>query len=239
MDPFAMGKGPFGGSAPASGRGDRPLAAKYWPDVPRGCYARGVAEKPAHGEATLLLASLRAGGSEAFARLHEILYAELRALADHHLRGERPDHTLQPTALVHEAWMRLAGHDPAAWQNRAHFLGVSSLAMRRVLVDHARAKQREKRGGHAARESIELDALASEAGVDPSLDLVALDEALVELAKADERAAKVVELRFFGGLTEEDTALALGVSRSTVTLAWRAARAWLGVRLEGGEGERG
>ena len=196
-----------------------------------------MVEPPPSGDATALLASLRAGNAQASERLNELLYDELRSLAGRHLRGERPDHTLQPTALVHEAWMRLAGNDPAAWQNRAHVLGLSSLAMRRVLVDHARSKQRDKRRAGDAREIFDLDSLASESGVDDRLDLVALNDALEELARTDERAAKVVELRFFGGLTEEDTALVLGVSRSTVTLAWRAARAWLGVRLEGTRGE--
>ena len=115
--------------------------------------------------------------------LFEVVYAQLHGLAQRHMRGERAGHSLQATVLVHEAWMRLAGHDPAAWRNRAHVLGLSSLAMRRVLVDHARSKQRGKRGGGAAREICDLDALASESGVDGALDLVALNDALEKLER--------------------------------------------------------
>lgn len=184
-------------------------------------------------DVTRFLTAIRAGDSLASEQLAERVYRELRDLAAQHLRRERLDHTLQPTALVHEAWIRLAGEDRSAWENRDHFLGVASLGMRRVLVDHARARQRDKRGGGAQREELETQFAESQGEFDPTVDLLALDAALDELAKHNERAAKVVELRFFGGLSEDEAAKALGLSRSTVTLDWRLARAWLGVHIEG------
>lgn len=159
--------------------------------------------------------------------LLEAVYDELRRLAGAYLARERNDHTLQPTALVHEAYAKLAAQE-TPWNNRAHFLGIAAQAMRRILVDHARGKQRAKRGGGWQR--VELDVALAE---DPtqSLDLVALDEALSELAELSPREAQVVELRYFGGLEVEEVGDVLGVSARTVKRAWRFARAWLLTRM--------
>jgi RNA polymerase sigma factor (TIGR02999 family) len=157
----------------------------------------------------------------------EVVHAELKDLAAASLRGERADHTLQPTALVHEAWLRLVDQTRVEWQNRAHFLGTAALAMRRVLVDHARARGREKRGGGAGREPLESGIAQARSDLELELDVLALDRGLTELARHSGRVAKVVELRFFAGLTEDETAAVLGVARPTVTRDWRAARAWL------------
>lgn len=159
--------------------------------------------------------------------LLEAVYDELRRLAGAYLARERSDHTLQPTALVHEAYAKLAAQE-TPWNNRAHFLGIAAQAMRRILVDHARGKHRAKRGGGWQR--VELDVALAE---DPaqSLDLVALDEALSELAELSPREAQVVELRYFGGLGVEEVGEVLGVSTRTVKRAWRFARAWLLARM--------
>jgi len=162
------------------------------------------------------------------------LYAELRALAGSFLGRERVDHTLQPTALVHEAWIRLSGEDDARWADRTHFFRVAAQVMRRVLVDHARRKQADKRGGDQQR-------ITMATGITPSvdapeeLDVLALDEALQQLAKLDESQARVVELRFFAGLTVDEVAQAVGVSPRTVATQWRLARAWLLQALADGE----
>jgi RNA polymerase sigma factor (TIGR02999 family) len=184
-------------------------------------------EDASPGQATLFLRAVAAGDEAASDRLLEIVYAELRGLAGAVLRREREGHTLQPTALVHEAWLRLVGQDQVEWQNRAHFFGIASLAMRRVVVDHARARARDKRGSGAQREPLHTGIVGGEADLDLKLDVLALNEGLERLAEHSERAAKVVELRFFGGLTEEETARVLGVARPTITRDWRAARAWL------------
>ena len=180
-------------------------------------------------EVTGLLGEWRRGNREALERLIPIVYAELREIADRYLRRERGGHTLQPTALVHEAWIRLADQN-APFQNRAHFFGVAAEIMRRLLVDHARRKQAEKRGG--AAETIRL-----EDGMDfpesRDLDLVALDDALRALAQFDERQSRIVELRFFAGLDIDETAEALGISPATVKREWRVARAWLLRELAG------
>lgn len=190
---------------------------------------------PDPGEVTRLLGALSEGADGAAERVIEMVYAELRSLADGALRGERADHTLQPTALVHEAWMKLSAQAGVDWQNRAHFLGIASLAMRRVLVDHARMRARDKRGGGAQREAL-VTGLAGEQGpLGQDLDILALEEGLEQLKQHSERAAKVVELRFFGGLTEEETAEVLGVTRPTVTRDWRAARALLSTWIRGDE----
>jgi RNA polymerase sigma-70 factor (ECF subfamily) len=152
------------------------------------------------------------------------LYDELRKIAVGHLRRERPDHTLQPTALVNEAYLRLVGQRAVAWQNRAHFLGVAASVMRRILVDHARARGRVKRGGLLARVTFD-DMRVGERERD--FDVVALDDALRSLAEVDEQLSRIVELRFFGGLTVEETAQAVGVSSATVDRGWATARAWL------------
>ena len=190
------------------------------------------------GDATLFLQALAGGDQGASAPLLELVYSELRRQATTVLRREREGHTLQPTALVHEAWMRLVDQDQVEWQNRAHFLGVASLAMRRVVVDHARARRRAKRGGGARREPLHTAIVDPESQRGEELDVLALNEGLEVLAEHSERAAKVVELRFFAGLTEDEAARVLGVARPTVTRDWRAARAWLSNWLEHrGEGE--
>ena len=153
------------------------------------------------------------------------VYEKLRRLAGRLLSAERPGQTLQPTALVHEAYLRIAGDAPARWENRAHFYRAAARAIRRVLIDRARAKRRLKRGGGARALSIELADVAGDG--DPHPHLLALDEALERLGRLDSKMARVVELRFYGGLTEKETALALGLSTSTVTRAWNFARIWL------------
>ena len=167
---------------------------------------------------------MHAGNKEAEDRLIPLVYAELRRLASHYLRGERSDHTLQPTALVHEAYLRLTRMQEVDWQSRAHFFATAATVMRRILVDHARAQRAEKREGF--REAVSLDgALVVSTG--RSADLIALDEALDRLSKIDARRSRIVELRFFGGLSEEETAQALGISARTVKRDWRVAKAWL------------
>lgn len=190
----------------------------------------------AEEEVTTLLAAWRDGDREALSRLMPLVYGELRRLAARSLEGERKDHTLQPTALVHEAFLRLAGGAVPRWQDRVHFFAVASQVMRRLLVDHARARRTEKRGGGVRPLPLEaaFDIGSPEAG-DPEL-LLALDEALVELAVHDPRKARIVELRFFGGLTIEEAAEVLDVATSTVILEARLARAWLFRRIAVGEG---
>jgi RNA polymerase sigma-70 factor (ECF subfamily) len=181
-------------------------------------------------DVTRMLREWSAGDPSAADRLLPVVYAELRRLAAGYLKRERTGHTLQPTALVNEAWMRLAGQN-APWQNRAHFLGVAAGAMRRVLVDHARRRQARKRGGGDLRVTL-TDAAAPGGGNE--IDLVRLDEALERLAALDERQAKMVTMRFFAGLTVEETAEALGVSEKTVKRDWAAAKAYLHRELGGG-----
>jgi RNA polymerase sigma-70 factor (ECF subfamily) len=156
--------------------------------------------------------------------LLEAVYEELRDAAEARLRRERADHTLQPTALVHEAYLRLVDQTRVDWQGRTHFLAVAALAMRRILVDHARRRGREKHGGGWRRVTVH-DAFALRR--DHDLDVVALHEALEKMAELDERQAKVVELRIFGGLTAEETARMLDVSARTVERDWKMGQAWL------------
>lgn len=179
---------------------------------------------PTRQEATQVLIDWSKGEHGAAERLMPLIYDELRQIARGYLRRERADHTLQATGLVHEAYLRLVDQTAASWQNRAQFFGVAAGVMRRVLVDHARRHRAEKRGGDW--EKVEFDdALAT--GLPRSLDLVALDEALQDLAKVDPRQSQVVELRFFGGLTTEEAAEVLEVSPRTIKREWRRARAWL------------
>ena len=175
-------------------------------------------------DVTELLARWNAGDGEAFEALMPLVYDELRRLAGHYMRRERPDHTLQPTALVHEAYLRLAGVRDAGFQNRVHFFGAAAQAMRRILVDHARRRRAQKRDQPFDR--IDFDQ-ASEKGVDLHLDLVSLDEALVRLTGVAAGPAKVVELRYFGGLSIGETAAFLNVAPATVKRHWTFARAWL------------
>ena len=179
-------------------------------------------------DVTALLEELRNGNAEAFEALLALLYKDLRRIAGSYFRAEREGHTLQPTALVHEAYLRLVEHPDARWESRAHFLNAAAQVMRRILVDHTRARQAGKRGGAEVRVVLD-EALAS--APERDLDLVALDDALTKLAKTDLRLSRVVELRYFGGLTTKEVAEVLGVSVATVEREWATARAWLRVEL--------
>jgi RNA polymerase sigma factor (TIGR02999 family) len=178
---------------------------------------------------TQLLQRWSGGDSRALDELTPLVYSEVRKLARSYLRRERPNHTLQPTALVNEAYIRLVDQRRVQWQNRAHFFGIAAQMMRRVLVDHARMRQAEKRG--SGENAVVLDdALAVSA--DRGVDLVRLDDALEALAALDARQARIVELRFFGELTIEETAEVVQVSPATVKREWAAARTWLRRELE-------
>ena len=180
---------------------------------------------------TRILKRASCGDDSAVKRLMPLVYDELRALAESYLQNERPDHTLQATALVHEAYVRLIKQEDVEWQNRAHFFGVAAQAIRRILVDHARGHKRAKRGGDLQRFHLDEDIALSDA---PDLDLLGLDEAMEKLATFHERAARVVELRFFGGLNREEVAEFLGISLRTMADDWRLARAWLRRELQEG-----
>jgi RNA polymerase sigma factor (TIGR02999 family) len=176
------------------------------------------------GEVTNLLGLLRLGDPQAEERLIPLVYGELRRLAASYLRKERSDHTLQPTALVHEAYLRLRDVRGIDWQSRAHFFALAAQLMRRILVDHARAHRASKRGG--SREPVALDD-ALVFSPPRAEQFVALDEALTRLAKRDRRQSQIVEMRFFGGLDEQEIASLLGISTRTVKRDWRIAKAWL------------
>lgn len=174
-------------------------------------------------DVTELLRAVNSGSGEAYDALLRLIYDELRSIAGGLMRRERGYRTLQPTALVHEAYMRLAGSD-SRWENRAHFFGAAARAMRRILVEHARQRRSQRRGGDLERVTFEdLDVQAE----DPQLDLVALDEALTRLGGIDERLVRVVELRYFAGCTLEETAALLDTATATVKRDWAYARAWL------------
>jgi RNA polymerase sigma factor (TIGR02999 family) len=180
---------------------------------------------PAQGEVTRLLLAWNQGDQSAIERLMPLVYDELRRLAERHFRRERVGHTLQPTAVVHEAYFRLVDQTRVTWKNRGHFFAVASQAMRRILVDYARARAADKRGGGEKRVTL----ASAEASPEPAdeLDLLALDEALTRLKGLDGAQAQIVELRFFGGLSIEETAEALETSASSVKREFRSARAWL------------
>ena len=175
-------------------------------------------------EITLLLHEWGNGNRAALDKLFPVVYRELRRLARHYMNNERPDHTLQTTALVSEAYLRLVHYQKMQWQNRAHFMAVAAQAMRRILVDHARAHQYAKRGGGAQTLSLEDAPIL---GPEPAPDVLALDEALLELESMDPRKCRIVEFKFFGGLSTEETAAVLAISTATVEREWRAAKAWL------------
>jgi RNA polymerase sigma-70 factor (ECF subfamily) len=176
------------------------------------------------GEITRILADLRAGNREAESRLIEAVYPELRRIAAYFLKQERPGHTLQPTALVNEAYLRLLGDARIDWNDRVHFFAAAAQSMRRILVDYARQRKTAKRGG--ARHKVELtDVLAI--SEDRLEEVIAIDEALSRLAEWDPRQCRIVELRFFGGLTEQETADVMGIGARTVSREWNLARAWL------------
>jgi len=162
-----------------------------------------------------------------------LVYRELRRRASAYLRRERPDHTLQPTALVHEAFVRLVGQNRADWKNRDHFFGIAAQMMRRVLVDYARQRQRAKRPGAALKVTLNDDVAAV---LPPETEVLELDRALHELASLDPRQGHIVELRYFGGLSEQEVATALSISRATVSREWQTARAWLYRRITAGRG---
>ncbi|SPF55587.1 RNA polymerase, sigma-24 subunit, ECF subfamily [Candidatus Sulfopaludibacter sp. SbA4] len=177
------------------------------------------------GEVTLLLTELREGNQEAANRLMPLIYGELRRMAGSYMQRERASHTLQATALVNEVYMRLAGGEPAPWQNRAHFFAIAAHAMREVLLDYARRRTAGKRGGKDAQK-VEID--AEFLSVSPKIEnVIAIDEALERLARIDPRQSRLIELRFFAGLSVEEAAEVMGVSPVTIKREWRSAKAWL------------
>ena len=179
---------------------------------------------------TQLLIDWGKGDQAALERLMPLVYSELRRLASNYLRRERAEHTLQPTALVNEAYLKLVDQRNARWQNRAHFFGIAAQLMRRILVDHARQRQAVKRGGV---EQQRLSITSAQTLVkQPEIDLLALNEALEELAQMDSQQSRIVELKFFGGRSIEETAEVLGISHATVERDWKLARAWLRRQLE-------
>ena len=176
-------------------------------------------------EITQLLKDWSEGNQTALDDLMPLVYEELRRQASRYLRNERQGHTLQTTALIHEAYLKLIGINEIEWQNRNHFFALASTAMRRILVDYARERKRDKRGG--AAENLPLDEALQIASDEKSVDLIALDEALNRLAKLDARQTRVVELRYFSGLSNDEVAEVLGISNATVRLDWNLAKAWL------------
>lgn len=189
---------------------------------------RTMSDSNSH-DVTRLLKAWSGGDQQALDQLMPALYAEIRKLAGSYLRRERQDHTLQATALVNEAYMRLVDQRDVQWQNRAHFFGIAAQIMRRILVDHARMQKAEKRG--SGQNPIVLDE-ALEVAADRQLDFVAVDDALTGLAELDPRQAQIVELRFFGGLSIEETAEVTRLSPATIKREWASARAWLRRELE-------
>lgn len=187
-------------------------------------------ESPSPARLTRLLQAAQAGDGDAFNQVFPMVYGELRRLAGRYLRDESDGHTLQPTALVHEAYLRLLQRDELHVRTTGEFLAVAAQAMRRILVDHARARGRAKRGGGKAR--VPLDDLA-ELFEESAMDLIGLDEALEELARVDPRKVRLVELRFYAGLSVEEAAGVLGVARRTAELDWTTTRAFLRARLDG------
>jgi RNA polymerase sigma factor (TIGR02999 family) len=179
---------------------------------------------------TQLLVDWGTGDPAALEKLMPLVYSELRRLAGNYLRRERQGHTLQPTALVNEAYLKLVDQRNAHWQNRAQFYGVAAQLMRRILVDHARQHQAAKRGG-SNQQRLSITS-AGQLATEPELDLLALNEALEELAKIDLQQSRIVELRYFGGLSIEETAAVLNIGHATVERDWKMARAWLRRKLE-------
>jgi len=179
---------------------------------------------PAPGDVTQMLVALSNGRPEALDELMPLVYDELRQLADRYLRRERPDHTLQATALVHEAYLRLIDQKEARWQDRAHFIGIAAYLMRQILVGYAVHHGAAKRGGSDYKLALEE---ALDIAQEQAVDILALDDALKGLSELDPQRGRLVELRFFGGLTVEETAEVLGLSPRTVKREWRSAKAWL------------
>lgn len=191
----------------------------------------GILQRGSSEEVTELLVRWRGGDKDALDALLPLVYAELRRIARHYLSNERSDHTLQSTGLVHEAYVRLAKQKLPEWQNRAHFFAVAAQLMRQILVDHARGHRASKRGGETYKIALE----EAEGKAQPlDIDIVALDDALKSLAELDEQQSRVVELKFFAGLSIDETAEVLHISPSTVKRDWVTARAWLYRELERG-----
>jgi RNA polymerase sigma-70 factor (ECF subfamily) len=184
------------------------------------------------GEVTRLLHALRQGNDRVTDQLIPLVYRELKGLATYYMAHERTGHTLQATALVHEAYLRLIGQNAVDWQNRAHFLGIAAQLMRRILIDHAKGHARLKREGQKRRVPLNEDIAPVNLGQNPE-ELVALDDALTRLAAIDPRQSRVVELRYFGGLTVKETSEVLSISEKTVKRDWKVARAWLHGELHG------
>jgi RNA polymerase sigma factor (TIGR02999 family) len=182
-------------------------------------------------EITQLLEAWRNGDKAALDRLISLLYPELHQIASYYLRGESEGSTLQCTALVHEAYLRLVGRSDHDWKNRSHFIGVAAQIMRTMLVDRARARSAQKRGGGSV--TLSLDE-SIDAPFTPNMDLLSVDQALTQLARLDPQQGRIVELRFFGGLTNEEAAEVLGISRSTVKRDWNMAKAWMFRELSAG-----
>lgn len=180
---------------------------------------------PQSNQVTQLLHDWSRGDCAALDELMPLVYQELRKLAGSYLRSERPDHTLQPTALIHEAYLRMVGQDMPQWQSRAHFFGVAARLMRQILVEHARTRHAAKRGGD--RQKISLDDAPQVFAQADAAELLALDDALTKLAAFDERRSRILEMRSFGGMSVEETAQALGVSDTTVKREMRLAQAWI------------
>ena len=187
----------------------------------------------ASGNVTALLGQLPADNQDVAGQLVPLIYDELRRIASAQMRRERAGHTLQATAVVHEAYMRLAGEQEIQWQSRAHFFAIAARAMRQVLLDYARQRHAGKRGGEGAQKvEIDVDLLA---GANRIEDIVAIDEVVTRLSELDQQQGRIVELRFFGGLSVEETAEAMGISDSTVKREWRLAKAWLHRELAAAE----
>ena len=189
-------------------------------------------EESPRGQVTQMLARARQGEESAVAALLPLVYGELRALAGSYFRKQASDHTLQPTALVHEAYVKLVGPTDAGWESRAHFFAVAAKAMRQILTDHARRKKAAKRGGAEERQKIALSRIDTPAPTE-EFDLIALEEALGKLAQIDERQCSIVEMRFLAGLTVSEVAEVTHLSTATVEREWRMAKAWLRRELSG------
>jgi len=189
---------------------------------------------PSQKEVTQLLIDWGKGDQAALEKLLPLVDGELRRLAGRYMRRESPGHTLQTSALVNEAYLRLIEQKSVHWQNRAHFFGIAAQLMRRILVDHARRRQYAKRGGAAQKVSLDEAAMAPQ---DRAAELVALDEALAQLAAMDERKGRIVEMKFFGGLTTEEVAEVLKVTPRTIEREWRKAKAWLRHAISKGEAD--
>lgn len=183
-------------------------------------------------EVTQLLLAWSHGDAAAFEELLPLVYGELRQIAERYLRRERVGHTLQATALVHEAYLKLVNQQQVEWQNRAHFYGIAAHAMRRILIDHARSRQAEKRGSGEAQLSLDENLTVAD---ERHRELIALDDALTALAAFDSQKSRIVELRYFGGLSIEETAEVLGIGTATVIRQWRLAKAWLHTEINGSQ----